>query len=161
YSLQDLAGDAGAQLVADALAEVRSADRVAVLESGATLGYDALLVAVGARPQAPFPGARVLGTDPEGRDLDLALAALRDGRSRSIAFVVPPGVSWTLPAYELALLTSAELRSMGVGGARIVVASPEERPLALFGPAASEAVEELLGEAGVAFRGLALASMEG
>jgi sulfide:quinone oxidoreductase len=64
--------------------------------------------------------------------------------------VVPPGVSWTLPAYELALLTARQVRSMGMAEAQITIITPEARPLALFGPRASDATAELLEDAGVA-----------
>jgi sulfide:quinone oxidoreductase len=77
------------------------------------------------------------------------LAEVKDGSASSLAFVVPAGASWPLPAYELALMTAAELRHGGVGGRRLLLVTPEERPLALFGEAASDAVSALLETAGV------------
>ena len=41
----------------------------------------------------------------------------------SVAFVAPPGLSWTLPLYELALLSAAHLTKQGRTG-RIVLAIP-------------------------------------
>jgi sulfide:quinone oxidoreductase len=64
--------------------------------------------------------------------------------------VVPPGVGWTLPAYELALLTARQVRSMGMTDAEITIVTPEARPLALFGPGAGAVTAELLDRAGVA-----------
>ena len=60
------------------------------------------------------------------------LSEARDGRARSLAFVVPAGVSWPLPLYELALLTAKAVGGEGhVRRSRSV--SPEDAPLTLFG----------------------------
>jgi len=40
-------------------------------------------------------------------DFDDVLADLTDGMAARIAVVVPDSVSWTLPAYEIALMTAA------------------------------------------------------
>jgi len=63
---------------------------------------------------------------------------------KRIAFVVPAGVSWPLPLYELALLTAGYLSDRGTRGVEITIVTPEERPLGLFGSAASGALSELL-----------------
>ena len=63
---------------------------------------------------------------------------------RRIAFVVPPGVTWALPIYELALMAQRRALELGLDDVRITVVTPEETPLAIFGPAASEAVSALL-----------------
>ena len=75
---------------------------------------------------------------------------LRAGEGpRRIAFVVPPGVTWALPIYELALMTQRRALELGLDDVRITVVTPEETPLAIFGPAASEAVSALLLARGV------------
>ena len=160
YPIADLVHDARAELVRDTLAEVRPDDHVVVLGSGEELGYDRLVVAVGARPRAPFARALTFGTGPRADDLNDVLSDLEGGYSRSVAFVVPSGISWPLPVYELALLTAREVFSMGIDGLHVTVVSPEEAPLALFGPAASHAVAELLSQAGITFRGGVHASVE-
>ena len=53
-------------------------------------------------------------------------------------------LTWPLPLYELAFLTSEYLVSRMTRGVEIVLVTPEERPLALFGLAASEAISRLL-----------------
>lgn len=58
-----------------------------------------------------------------------------------IALVVPPGVDWTLPAYELALLLR---HAANDHRARIAVLTAEARPLEALGPNASVAVGDLL-----------------
>ncbi|MCW2992954.1 MAG: hypothetical protein JWQ18_449, partial [Conexibacter sp.] len=75
------------------------------------------------------------------------------GWTTSVAFVVPPGVTWALPLYELALQTAADVRGMGVESAQLRIVSPESAPLAIFGPGAQEAVQALLDDAGIAFAG--------
>lgn len=160
YPLADLARDAGAQLVRDTLAEVRPGDHVVVLGSGDELAYDQLVVAVGARGRSPFGGALTFGAAPRAEDLNDILSDLEGGYSRSVAFVVPPGVSWPLPVYEIALMTAGEVWSMGIDDAELTIVTPEETPLAVFGPAASHAVGELLEHAGIEFRGGAFAAVE-
>ena len=68
---------------------------------------------------------------------------------RRIAFVVPPGVTWALPIYELALMAQRRALELGLDDVRITVVTPEETPLAIFGPAASEAVSALLVARGI------------
>jgi sulfide:quinone oxidoreductase len=74
---------------------------------------------------------------------------LEEGYSKSIAFVVPPGVAWALPAYELALMTAWDAEGMGQDDVRVSVVTPEQAPLELFGVAGSAAVRADLDEAGV------------
>ena len=64
---------------------------------------------------------------------------LRRARRR-VLLIVPDAATWTLPAYELALLAAHELPD----GPELTVVTPERHPLELFGPVASEAVGRLL-----------------
>ena len=50
-------------------------------------------------------------------------------------FAAPTGVSWTLPLYELALLSWAELDRRGLA-TEVVILTPEALPLEVFGTAA-------------------------
>jgi len=84
---------------------------------------------------------------------DGLLADLEEGWSHSVAFVVPPGTTWTLPLYELALMTARAVHGMNIDDARLQIVSPETTPLALFGEQASDAVAALLAKAGIEFRG--------
>jgi sulfide:quinone oxidoreductase len=74
----------------------------------------------------------------------LLLDAATSGGLRRIVFALPSGVTWPLPLYELALLTSTHLANHATRGVEISIVSPEERPLAIFGPVASDAIRELL-----------------
>ena len=104
---------------------------------------------MGARSEPAF--RRPLTWTPE-RDPELFAGLLRDleeGYLKKVAFVVPPGVAWPLPAYELALMTAWEAWGMGQEDAQITVYTPEEAPLGLFGAAASAGVRHDLEEAGI------------
>ena len=70
-----------------------------------------------------------------------------------MAFAVPWGATWALPAYELALMTAARRSAVDAHGVTISLVTPEPEPLQLFGRHASEAVRGLLDEAGVEFVG--------
>ncbi len=150
--LDAFAADQGVRLIHDSLRAIDPARRVAVPLSGELLGYDAVLVCVGARPVRAIPGAI---TFRGGRDADAvraALAAVGPGEHATIAFAAPLGAFWTLPLYELAILGAARLREH-TANARVVLAVPEPAPLHAFGPRASAAVSDLLDAHGVEFRG--------
>lgn len=150
--LAKFARDVGARLVGAAVRSVDPEGREAILDDGERLPYDALLVATGARPRAEVYGALTWfdGTDPA--ELGGILRDVEDGYSRRVTFVVPSGSGWPLPVYELALMTARQVRGMGVDDAEIVLVTPEEAPLALFGPRASAAVAQELTDAGIQLR---------
>jgi sulfide:quinone oxidoreductase len=128
---------------------VDTARRVAVTAAGAQLSYDVLVVACGARGEEGLPGALTFRGERDEQAFRSVLAEVKDGTAASLAFVVPAGASWPLPVYELALMTAAELRYGGISDRRLLLVTPEERPLARFGEAASDAVSALLAEAAV------------
>ena len=149
HPLADIAADVDAELIRDTLVEVDAGDRLAITGTSQRLSYDALLVAVGADSEPAF--RRVLTWTPE-TDAELFGGLLRDldeGYLKRVAFVVPPGVAWALPAYELALMTAWQAWGMGHDDVQITVYTPEDAPLGLFGTAATAAVRHDLEEAGV------------
>ncbi len=155
YDLESLADAEGARYRAEAIVEVDPEWHVAQTRSGAEIGYDALVVACGARPRESLPGALTFwGPGDEGAFGEL-LAALEAGSARSVAFAVPAGCSWPLPLYELALLTAAKLDERAVDGATLTIVTREPRPLEIFGPRASEELEALLADRGIEFVGSA------
>ena len=149
HPLADIASDVKAELIRGALVEVDPASRTAVASTGQRLSYDALLVAVGAGSEPAF--RHVLTWTPE-IDAELFGGLLRDldeGYLKRVAFVVPPGVAWALPAYELALMTAWQAWGMGHDDVQVTIYTPEDAPLGLFGTQASVAVRVDLEEAGV------------
>ena len=149
HALADIARDLGVELVRGALTGVDAESRVAVTATGERLPYDALLVAVGARSEPAFrrPLTWTPDTDPEL--FGGLLRDLEEGYAKRLAFIVPPGVAWALPAYELALMTAWQAWGMGQDDVEVMIYTPEEAPLGLFGARATAALRHDLEEAGV------------
>lgn len=116
-------------------------------ETGPSEQYDSLVVAVGAPAHRAFAGALNIGADP--LPLGGLLADLEGGWLKRLALVVPGGCGWTLPLYELALLTAEDTWGMGIDDAELHLVTPELSPLAVFGDTASAGVAALLAEAHV------------
>lgn len=150
YRLAGICADQRARLVADALVAVDGDQRAAVTGGGERIPYEALVIAVGARPRAALARAHVLLADHATGELGWLLRDLETGRARTVAFVVPPGAGWSLPLYELALLTARHLADRGLGDVALTVVTTEDAPLAIFQGAGSAAVARLLRDAGIA-----------
>lgn len=112
--------------------------------------YDALIIALGARPVEAVPGALTFSGEAERGRFGEILAALGRRGSQRIAFVVPRGVSWSIAGYELALLTAAERDARRLSGVEITLVTHEPAPLGVFGAPASQLVSARLAEAEVA-----------
>jgi len=156
YDLAEIVADQGGELIHDSLADVEAQSRIAVTGSGRRISFDALVVATGAVPRDPFPGAFTF----RGRDdvpvLRGLLHDLVTGRAGSVALALASQRMWPLPLYELALMTAAHLNEHGAGDAKVTLVTPEEEPLELFGPAASDAVRSLFTARGIAVRSSSL-----
>ena len=148
--LERFAADQGVRLVRDSLAAVEPDRHEAITAYSSRLAYDALLVCVGARPVRALPGAISFRGGRDAAAVRAALDAMQPGDGATIAFAIPFGAFWTLPLYELAILSAARLRERGVL-ARVVMASPEAVPLEAFGAEASTAVAALLDARGIEF----------
>jgi sulfide:quinone oxidoreductase len=148
--LERFAEDQDVRLVRDSLAAVEPDRHEAITAYSGRLRYDALLVCVGASAVRALPGAITFRGGRDAADVRAALDAMRPGDGATIAFAIPFGAFWTLPLYELAILSAARLRERGVR-ARVVMTSPEAVPLEAFGAEASKAVADLLDARGVEF----------
>lgn len=147
-----IVADAGAHHTRDALASIDPAARTVTTASGARHEYEALLIALGARPVEAIPGALTFGDRQQrARFADLLAAMGRRGTTR-LAFVVPRLATWSIAAYELALLTAAERDARQLSGVEIMLVTHEPAPLQLFGTAASELVAARLEDAGISLR---------
>jgi sulfide:quinone oxidoreductase len=151
-SLSDLAEQVGAELVPERLDRVQPGEH-RVLAGDRTIAYDALVIATGARRVTAFEKALTFTGDTSTIDYNGLLADIDEGYAQTVSFVVPPGTTWPLPLYELALMTAREARGVGIDGLRAQIVTPESAPLAIFGPKASQAMGELLERAGIGFRG--------
>ena len=151
FSIRRLTEAAGADLRQGLVASV-DPERHVVATDGEELSYDVLLLALGARPMPAVENALTF----RGHQDSAALAALLEGAVtgsvRSIVFALPVEARWPLPLYELALLTGTYLTDRGTMGVGLTIVTPEDAPLALFGPEASDAIRELLGLRGIELR---------
>lgn len=147
--LGQLAADSSAHHHRDLLAAVDLDRRVATTATGEDLSFGALVVAVGAAMGDALPGALTFGPRTGNESMRRLLDELGRGEVERIAFVVPAGVRWPLPIYELALLTARDARSRGLEGVAISLVTPESRPLEAFPGEAGEEVANLLEEAGI------------
>jgi sulfide:quinone oxidoreductase len=95
---------------------VDPAKRCVALRDGEELAYDALMVCVGAKSRPAFRNALTLRVAGEQLDIG-AVFARADGAFR-MAFVVPPGVSWSLPTYELTLMAERRARQRRLADVR-------------------------------------------
>ncbi|MEV4422203.1 FAD-dependent oxidoreductase [Patulibacter sp. NPDC049589] len=142
--LASFARDVEADVVTGSLARVDVDARTAWTDDGIPIEYDALLVAIGARPAESVRGAIPFRGSADAPAVGRAIEDLRGGGA--LALVVPPSVSWSLPAYELALLAAARLTGTD-GTVRVVTAEPA--PLVAFGAAGGAVVGRRLAARGV------------
>jgi len=147
--LARIAADLGATLIPDTLTTVDPATRRVTTASGARHAYDALMVAIGARRTEWLPGGLTFRDLDDARRLAQLLDELQSGQARRLAFAAPPGTTWTLPLYELALLTAARVGELRLADVSLTVVTPEPGPLSAFGAAAGKTVHELLVQRGV------------
>ena len=149
FDVVPIARDHGAALHIAGIRGVDPAARTVRTWDRRELPFDVLLVAIGARAVTAIPGsAMIQGPGYTGR-FRAVLQELERGEVRHVAFALPPGVTWPLPLYELALMTAAHVAARGLPEVRLSLVTPESAPLELFGPAASDAVAELLVERGI------------
>jgi sulfide:quinone oxidoreductase len=160
YPLAAIAERFDAELRAGSVTRLDAPAYTVGLSDGAEMSYDALVLAVGARPRPAYPDVVTFGGDARTEVLNALLADLEEHYTRSVAFVVPPGLSWPLPLYELALMTAHQVWDMGIDDVRFDLVTPELAPLAIFGTEPSAAVAALLDEARIAFHGHAYAEID-
>jgi len=153
YPLDAICRDLDVALRHATLAAVDGDAHEAVTGDGERIRYDALVIAIGARAEAALPRAHTFFADADPESLHWIVRELEERTLRRVAFVVPPGRTWALPLYELALMTAARVRDMGVDDAQLTLVTPEDVPLAIFRGGANAAVGELLAADGIAFVG--------
>ncbi len=146
HALAPLAEQLAARFVQGGAESVDPDRHKVELDGGSRLEYDYLIVAVGGRFYPALERARTFPSGGEPLRINELLRS-GDGRRR-IAFVVPSGVTWALPIYEIALMTQRRALELGIE-VELTIVTPEEVPLAIFGPAASSAVAELLAARGI------------
>jgi sulfide:quinone oxidoreductase len=159
HPMAEIARDVGARLVADSVVAVDDEARTARTAGGKELRFDALLLATGARAEPAYEQALTWDDRSGPHHLGGLLRDIEQGYVKRLAFLVPPGPAWPLPAYELALMT-ARMASDAQTTPQITLVTPEVAPLALFGRAATAAVAAELAAASVGFHGCSYAEIE-
>lgn len=148
FSMRRIAEDLGVELRLAVLDRVDADAHHVVCADGEIVPYDVLLLALGARAGEAIPGALTFRGPQDSEQLRSALEALHSGTPLRVAFVAGPETAWTLPLYELALLTTRWGGEHGLALEAWVV-TYEHKPLSVFGDQAASAVAELLRDAGV------------
>src|SRR6476469_2171184 len=149
--LRELAGRADAEVLEGRLAAIDAGAHTVTTETGDTVAYDGLLITIGARAEAAAPHTIAFGLPDAVEQLHGAIQDLEQGYLHEMAFIVPEGVHWSLPLYELALMTAQRAWESGQHP-RVTLVTPESAPLELFGPDASKLLADALAEAGIEVR---------
>jgi sulfide:quinone oxidoreductase len=148
-ALAPVAEEFGARFVQQAVVGVRPQHHTVELADGSELTYDAAVICVGGRQRPAYRDAITFRASGEDLEIDRVLReSASDGPGR-IAFVIPPGISWPLPLYELALMSRRRAEELGLNELEFLIVTPESAPLVMFGPLASGAVAELLSARGI------------
>lgn len=146
-SLRDVVTAFDAEHVRDRITWVDPASHAVHTATGARFGYDALVVAVGARASAAYQDALTLEPTASAAVAEL-LTEVRAGRVGRVAFVVPERSGWLLALYETVLATARAAREAG-SPPHLIVLTAERAPLAIFGRRASQLITEMLEQHGV------------
>lgn len=149
FELGDLMAAVGGTFSLGALGAVEAESRLVHTSVGGAVPYDYLLVACGTVPTPAIPGAITFRGPADVEKIARVLEEIAAGDVRRVAFAVPSGAVWSLPAYELALLTAAHLEAHEIEDAALALVTPEEEPLRVFGSPASKGVRRLLEARGV------------
>lgn len=137
FELKAVAQELDAHIHPQQLVGVEAEERCVVLANGVRLEYDAAIIAVGAQRAAWLSGALHFGGAADTAAFAALLERLEQGQVSRLAFAAPTGLSWTLPLYELALLTASRLAERGTAGVELTIVTPEGEPLSIFGTTAS------------------------
>lgn len=151
FELPPFLDELGGRFVAAQATAVRPEQHLVELNSGSEIAYDRLIVCLGARALTAYQQATTL-REGASMGIDGLLRSAAHHPSRTLAVVVPPGPSWPLPAYELAMMIKRRSTELDIGEIEIEIVTPEEAPLLIFGRVASDAVAGLLRGRGIRTR---------
>jgi sulfide:quinone oxidoreductase len=149
HPLAPLVAHADAEWVKDTLRSVELERRIVHTGNGEELPFDALVVAVGARPRAVVDHARTFDDAHADELLRGLVQDIEGGYVKKVAFVSPPGPVHPLPLYELALMAAQNAYDAGVNDFGVDLITAEPRPLPTFGAQVGAVVGDLLSEAGI------------
>ncbi len=159
--LAPIAEEFGARFVQQGIEGVNAEAHYAQLGDGSRVEYEIAVICVGGVFRPAFEDAITLDVSGDRIALADLLTDLDPDQPASMAFVVPPSGAWPLPVYELALMTQRKAREAGLLKLKLVLITPEESPLIVFGTQASEALSEMLAARGIDVRSSTRATEEG
>jgi sulfide:quinone oxidoreductase len=146
YPLTQIVHDAGAGLLADELDWVEPNKHTVHTKAGEVIEYDVLVLALGARAVPRYEHAITIDDRRMDETLHGLIQDIEGGYVDSLAFVAPGRMAWQLPLYELALMTAGRAYDMNIDLSTTII-TPEDSPLAIFGPEASSAIAQRLAQA--------------
>jgi sulfide:quinone oxidoreductase len=147
-AISRVAMDVGAKFAAATVEEVDADGRTVHTSAGERIGYDVLVLALGADA---IPALDHVMTWDDRSDSELLGGLLRDveeGYSGRVAVVIPPGPGWPLRGYELALVIRQHAFDMSVDRQTTLVV-PDPSPLAEVAKRAAKAITAELERAGI------------
>jgi sulfide:quinone oxidoreductase len=153
HELEPLVASLGGTTIHGALARVDPEAKELHLAGGERLGYDYALICVGGRATPAYAQGETFWANRSDFDPDALLAAAAESKSGVLALVAPPGTTWPLPLYELALMLRRRAEESGRDRVGLRLLTPEDGPLAIFGVPASGSVAELLRARRIEFEG--------
>ncbi len=149
--LDTLTAGCGAAHEQAAVLMVSPDEREVRTNRGKAIPYDELVLAFGARAEEALPGAIAFGGPSDIRPIEMLLEDLEHGLVKRVVFAVPTGTGWTLPLYELALLTGEHILDAHLDG-EVILVTPEDEPLGTFGHGVAAEITKLLAERGIELR---------
>ena len=144
HELEPALAEIGVEFVRGAVTSVDPEAHTLALGPGSELSYDLLVVCVGARVRPAYEGVETFWSDGGDLPVDELIRRAHSALRRTLALLVPPETSWSLPLYELALMIRRRSEELGLADLRLRVLTPERTPLAVFGAEVSSAVAQLL-----------------
>ena len=146
--LAEVAAEFGANWHRGTLDRVDHERHLAVTHANDEIPYDTLVLTLGAQSEWQ-PAGESYCDGHNSETIRLLLHQLVERRISKVAYVKPPGTSWPLPLYDLALKTAAHCAAHGRDGVELTLVTPEEEPLAIFGHTVSDTIRRLLEDSGV------------
>lgn len=144
FALKPLLAAAATTVICGSVDQVDHEDHTIGLADGHVLSYDYLVVCLGGRPRPAYADVVTFWAGSSELAVDNLIEEAWSSQGRLLNFVVPPGISWALPLYELALMFRRRSIERGRDQLLIRLLTPEAAPLMIFGTLASKAVGELM-----------------
>ena len=111
HALAPVAEELGARFLQGVVRHLDVARHAIDLDDGQRLDYDYTVVCTGGRFHPAFDGVTTFPA--AGEPLRINELLRTRGGSRQLFFVVPSGVTWALPIYEIALMTQRRALELG------------------------------------------------